>query len=240
MSALRLEKLLPAALLAAGIALGGFFIGRTLYLSKVAVNTAEVKGLAERRVEADLAYWRIEYSVAGPGGADVAGLYRRSGEDQKLILDLLVENGFTDTELKPGVINLRREEYRDSDQRVVDSRVVLDGSIEVQTTRVHELDKVRARLNDLVARGLDIRNPEPAYYFTGLNTIKPEMLKEATTNARLAADEFASNAGVTVGGIQAARQGSFVVTDAGEEYEQTRKIQKDVRVVTTITFYLTD
>ncbi len=35
----------------------------------------------------------------------------------------------------------------------------------------------------------------PAYYFTRLNKIKPAMLREATKNARIAANEFAENAG---------------------------------------------
>ncbi|MEM9622794.1 MAG: SIMPL domain-containing protein, partial [Pseudomonadota bacterium] len=70
--------------------------------------------------------------------------------------------------------------------------------------------------------------------------IKPSMLKEATKNARLAANEFAANAGVQVGGIRDARQGGFIVRDVGEDYSDTAKIDKDVRVVTTITFYLTD
>jgi hypothetical protein len=62
---------------------------------------------------------------------------------------------------------------------------------------------------------------------------------EATTNARLAANEFAANADVDVGGIRDARQGGFIIRDVGENYTDTTKIEKDVRVVTTITFYLT-
>jgi hypothetical protein len=66
------------------------------------------------------------------------------------------------------------------------------------------------------------------------------MLKEATTNARIAANEFAANAGVSVGGIRSAVQGGFIIKDVGDNYSDTQKIEKDVRVVTTITFYLTE
>lgn len=85
-----------------------------------------------------------------------------------------------------------------------------------------------------------MQNNPPAYHFTKLNDIKPAMLKEATTNARIAANEFATNAGVQVGGIVNARQGGFVIRDVGESYGDTAKIEKDVRVVTNITFYLTE
>jgi len=66
------------------------------------------------------------------------------------------------------------------------------------------------------------------------------MLKEATKNARIAANEFAVNAGVKVGGIRTARQGGFVIRDVGANYGDTGKIEKDVRVVTNVTFLLTD
>ena len=66
------------------------------------------------------------------------------------------------------------------------------------------------------------------------------MLKEATQNAKVAANEFAESAGAKVGRIRSARQGGFIIRDAGEEYGDTQKIEKDVRVVTTISFYLTD
>jgi len=75
--------------------------------------------------------------------------------------------------------------------------------------------------------------------FTRLNEIKPAMLREATKNARIAANEFAENAGVKVGGIRDAHQGGFSIRDVGESHGDTAKIEKDVRVVTTITFYLT-
>ena len=63
-----------ALLLAIGLAVAGYFVSGTLYKSKVALNTADVKGLAERRVEADTAYWSIQYSVGGSSEADVSQL----------------------------------------------------------------------------------------------------------------------------------------------------------------------
>ena len=70
--------------------------------------------------------------------------------------------------------------------------------------------------------------------------VQADMLREATKNARIAANEFAANAQVEVGGIRTARQGSFYVQDAGNRSNDSYEIEKDVRVVTTITFFLTD
>lgn len=231
--------LIPALLLAAAIAAAGFFVSKTLYNAKVGINTAEVKGLAERRVEADRAFWRIQYTVTGDDESQIAELYERSESDRQLIVDLLMDGGFAEDEVSPGVVDYRRQQFRDEDQNLVDEQFVLIGSIEVETDKVQLVAEARAKLNELIARGVDVRNNAPAYYFTRLNDIKPEMLQEATTNARIAANEFAENAGVEVGGIRDARQGGFIIRDVGENYGDTAKIEKDVRVVTTITFYLT-
>ncbi len=86
---------LSAVVLSVGIAVSGFFISETLYKSKVALNTADVKGLAERRVESDKAYWAITYRVSGTTAADVPKLYKNSESDQKIIIALLKESGFS-------------------------------------------------------------------------------------------------------------------------------------------------
>jgi hypothetical protein len=230
---------LPALVIALGIAAAGYFVGQTMYNSSVGINTAEVKGLAERRVEADRAFWRIQYTVTGQDKTAIDKLYEESKDDQAKIIALLTESGFGKDEISPGVVDYNYREFRDEDQNLVEEKFFLVGSIEVETEKVRLVSDARAKLNELIAQGVDIGNNSPSYYFTGLNEIKPEMLKEATTNARLAANEFASNAGVEVGGIRFARQGGFIIRDVGENYSDTTKIDKDVRVVTTISFYLT-
>ncbi|MTI10917.1 MULTISPECIES: SIMPL domain-containing protein [Curvivirga] len=226
--------------LALGITLGGYFIGQTMYNAKVALNTAEAKGLAEKRVKADRANWTIIFRNAGYKSEDIPALYKKSEENQKTIINLLKQNGFDESEIKLGVIDYSYMEYRDDNQNLVDERHQLTGSIDVETDKVDLVSTVRSSINKLITQGIDIENYAPRYYFTKLNEIKPEMLKEATQNARIAANEFASNAGANVGRIRNARQGGFIVRDAGEEYGDTAKIEKDIRIVTTITFYLTD
>jgi hypothetical protein len=225
---------------AIGLSVAGYFVGQTLYNAKVALNTAEVKGLAERRVVADRANWEIVYKVTGASREEIPMLYQQAEQHQHKISSLLKDQGFSDSEIQSGVLNYEYFEFRDDSQRLVDQTHTLVGNISVETEKVELVGKVRANVNALIAQGLQIENRPPAYRFTKLNEIKPEMLREATQNARIAANEFAENAGVKVGSIRSALQGSFFVRDAGEEYGDTVKMEKDVRVVTTITFFLTE
>lgn len=188
-----------------------FFACQTLYNSKIALNTADTKGLAERRVQADTAYWKIEYSVTGDHNAEIEALYKQSETDQEKIISLLTESGFSVDEIKPGIIRYHNREYRDENQKLVEEQHLLVGEISIETKNVKLVEQGRAKLNKLISQGLNITNNAPAYHFTRLNEIKPEMLKEATKNARIAANEFASNAGVNVGGIRSAQQGGFII-----------------------------
>ncbi len=204
--------------IALGLASAGYFIGQTMYNAKVALNTAEAKGLAERQVKADRANWTVKFSNAGNGRDDLPALYALSEQNQALIVSTLKRSGFTDDEIKPGILEYSYQEYRDENQKLVDQRHQLTGSIRIEADNVSLVETARASVNKLIGQGLNIENQPPAYLFTQLNEIKPAMLKEATTNARIAANEFAKNAGVTVGGIRSARQGSFFIRDAGEKY----------------------
>lgn len=225
---------------AAGMAVAGYFVSQTLYRSKVAVNIAEVKGLAERRVQADRAGWTVGYRLAAREQARIPELYQQAERAQQRIVDVLHESGFAEAEITPDVVQYEYRELRDDSQQVVERTHVLEGSVTVETDKVGQIAPARVKVNRLITEGIQVSSDAPKYYFTKLNDIKPDMLSEATRNARAAANEFAANAGVRTGGIRSARQGGFQVRDVGADYGDTGRIDKEVRVVTTITFYLTE
>lgn len=228
-----------------GLACCGFFISKTLYNSKIALNTAYVKGLAERRVFADTVNWTITLTVKGKEKSEIATLSSRAEDIQRNIAEILKNNGFDDKDISFGLMNHYYYEYRNEQQVVVDYYNTISTSIVISSNKVHNVEKARNSLNKynvekLIKEDVDLKEGYPSFLFTKLNEIKPEMLKEATKNARIAANEFAENAGAHVGSISNASQGSFQVVDAGMEYGDSQKIEKDVRVVTNITFYLRD
>lgn len=88
----------------------------------------------------------------------------------------------------------------------------------------------------LLARGIPFSGTYVNYTFNGLNKIKPEMIAEATKNAREAAAQFAKDSESTLGKIKTANQGQFSIDDldSGKPY------MKNVRVVSTVVYYLED
>lgn len=229
-----------ATVLALALAGAGHFVSQTHYNARVALNTAEVKGLSIQRARADLAYWDLHVYVSGDVNEPRVVLYDKAASQQRTIADLLVAHGFSESEITLGVIDYSVQEYRNDAHEVVEATQHLTASVHMETGKVSEVKSARTKLNRLIAEGFNITNEAPTYHFTGLNDIKPAMLREATQNARIAANEFAEDAGVRVGGIRNARQGAFSVVDVGSSYGNTHNVEKEVRVVTNIEFYLTE
>jgi hypothetical protein len=237
-----MERSKGAALVAAGMAIGlglvggGYFVSRTMVNSAL-VNTADVKGLAERAVSADQAIWQIGFKVTN---ADVKAGYAEVATNAGIIRLFLADSGFAADSVLAGPTTVSENEFRDPNGAVIEKRFDIVSSLIVTTGNVKAVDAAYQKAGDLIARGLLLTDSQPRYLFTALNAIKPEMLREAAQNARIAADEFAKNAGVAVGSIRSATQGGFEVRDinTGEYGSDDRSIAKNVRVVTNVTFYL--
>jgi len=98
--------------------------------------------------------------------------------------------------------------------------------------------------SELLREGVEVSATNASYTFTKLNALKPQMIAEATKNARRSADEFARDSGTSVGRIKTASQGYFSVGPRdGDECENCSSsggnspFQK-VRVVTSVDYEL--
>ena len=92
-----------------------------------------------------------------------------------------------------------------------------------------------------VRRGVVLEDGSGVQFsFTKLNAIKPEMIAQATRDARASAEQFAKDSGTSVGSIRSATQGYFSIgaRDGDEMGSGSDSPYKKVRVVTTVDFYL--
>ena len=225
--------LAASGILALGLVAGGYLLGDGLTRARAADRSVTVRGLAEREVTADLATWTIAYSgTAGNLPAAQADVDR----DTAAIRAFFQELGFPADAIQPAGVNV--------------STFVQDGvpSYTVRqrmTLRSNDIDRAQAAVRrqfDLVRAGVVLEEGSGiAYTFTRLNDIKPEMVAEATKDARAAAEQFAKDSGTGVGGIKQATQGYFSI-DArdgdGGGWGVADTPFKKVRVVTTVDFYL--
>jgi len=225
--------LASAGLLTVGLIIGGYLLGDGLLRAKMADRSVTVRGLAEREVTADLATWTIAYSAQS---TDLQSAQIDIDRDTDAITAFFKELGFKADALKPTGANVNQYNSNGTPQYTIRQRLSL------RTNDIEKAQAAVARQFDLVRRGVVLEDGSGmSYTFTKLDEIKPEMVAEATKDARQSAEQFADDSGTDVGGIKSATQGYFSINsrdgDAGG-YGVTDTPYKKVRVVTTVDFYL--
>ena len=223
-----------ATILAVGLITGGYLLGNGLLRAKEADRAVTVRGLAERDVTADLATWTIAYSDTG---SDLAAVQAKVRADTRAIEEFFAGLGFPKEALQPTGANV--SSYIDNGT----TRYTVRQRLALRTNDIARAQKAVARQFDLVGRGVLLEEGSGmAYTFTKLNDIKPEMVAEATRDARASAEQFAEDSGASVGAIKDATQGYFEINardgDSGGGWGVSDSPYKKVRVVTTVEFSL--
>ncbi len=186
----------------------------------------EVKGLSEKIVKADTAIWSLNFDVKSN---NVDTLYADIEKNLITIKSFLKEKGFDDAEINVAPVNIYQDTYRDALFRYNSTT-----QLSVYTKKV---DAVKAASKDtllLVKKGVAMNQNSVNFQFSDLNSVKPEMLGEAIKNARESAEQFAKDAGSSIGGISRGNQGVFDITDKDPGSPEYKKI----RVVSTLRFLL--
>ncbi|MFZ3200685.1 MAG: SIMPL domain-containing protein [Candidatus Acidiferrales bacterium] len=239
-------------LLAIGLVAGGWVLGAEIKAIRLGDRYVEVRGLAERDVKSDLAIWPIDYKEAGD---DLPSLYSKTEADRKVILEFLNQQGIRSSEIEVGVVSVTDNQASEwGGSKRAPFRYIVDQQVTVQTSRVDQVAAAAQKTMYLVQHGIVLNGNSGqglVYKFTGLNSIKPDMITEATRNARAAADRFALDSGSKVGSIRQAAQGVFSIlplhagVDTGESDEGSpygsnadSSLMKTVRVVTSVQYYL--
>lgn len=239
--------------IALGLVLGAWILGSQIKAIRLGDRYVTVKGLVERKVKSDFAIWPLGFKEAGD---DLASLSARTEADKNTVLQFLGQQGIQNAEIEIGVVRVvdtQANEYGGGNR--APHRYIVEQQITVRTSRVDQVAAAAQKTMQLLQKGIVLGgNPGQgvSYKFNGLNAIKPDMITEATRNARAAADRFAADSGSKVGSIRQANQGVFTVLAAdqgsatgeggpeysGEAFSPDSSIMKTIRVVTTVQYYL--
>jgi len=245
------SSVLFGALVAAGLVLGGWVLGAQIKATRLSDRYVSVKGLVERQVKSDQAIWSIGYKQAGD---ELSAVYSKTEADKKAILDFLKQEGLSGSDIQigiPHVIDTQANEYGNGNR--APHRFIVEQEIIVNTNQADKVAAAAQKTVSLLQKGIILNNDRGhglVYKFSGLNTIKPDMITEATRNARAAADRFALDSGSKVGSIRQANQGVFSILAAdpengfsddvggGGSVNSDSSLMKTVRVVTSVQYYL--
>lgn len=215
-----------------GLIVLGFFIKDGLVTSRTD-RYVSVKGLCEKEVYADKVIYPIKYIVLGN---DIQELYNQNSEKTAVLVKYLQENGISENEITVSapIVSDTRTEYGERKPYNFSVKTI----VTVCSQKVDIVRGLVSRQGELMSKGIVTVSNEwentVQYSFNGLNEIKPEMIAEATANARVAAEQFAKDSDSKLGKIRRATQGQFSISDRDENTPYI----KVVRVVTNVDFTL--
>ena len=217
------------------IAIGLVILGGSIEDGIEKERMVTVKGLAEMEVPANKVTWPLVYKEVGN---DLGTLYDKIKTTNRTIINFLKNKGIAENEISvnaPEIIDMQAERYNTNP---VPYRYNVTTVITVTSQQVDLVRSLISEQGELLKQGVAIIGGDYRYNveydFTGLNDIKPQMIEEATKNARESAMKFAKDSDSKLGKIIRANQGQFTI---GNRDAHTPYI-KHVRVVTTIDYSL--
>lgn len=227
------KHLIPSIAIIIGFALLGYFISSGLKSIANQDQYVTVKGLAEREVMANKVVWPLPYKCVSN---DMNQLYKEVERNSRTITAFLNDNGITGEEIivsVPVVTDRLAQSYAPDN---IKYRYQAEAVITVTSSKVEKIIELMKQQITLLEQGVVVGSEygyETRFEFTDLNSIKPEMVEEATRNARAVAQKFANDSGSELGKIKQASQGQFSISS-----DETTPQIKNIRVVTTVKYSL--
>lgn len=221
-----------------GLSSLGYLLGDAAIRFKEYERIINVKGLSEREYSADIVIWPIQFSTASN---DLEEIYKTIDGNTEKIKSFLKSAGIEENEItysSPAIMDKSAQQYGSQDR--AEFRYTASQTVTVYSSNIDVVRAVMSRMSELGKQGIVFTGndyqSQTEYIFTRLNEVKPEMIEEATRNAREVAEKFASDSKSSLGKIRAASQGQFSISDRDKNNPHI----KQVRVVSTISYYLSD
>jgi uncharacterized protein len=231
----RLPLLGGLALLAIAFVIGSFAIAHGIR-DKNRNDVISVTGSAKKRIASDYLVWTLsvasEQRSASGAARELAGwtgrirsFLRGAGVDDE---EVTVQPISTETVSRKGRVSSFR----------------LTRSFEIRSPRVSVLTDVADRSSRLLGEGVPLQADPPQYVYTKLPALRPQLLAQATRDARSRARVIVDATGSHLGKLRRVSVGVFQITSPNstevEDYGvyDTSTLQKDVTAVVNVTFAL--
>lgn len=209
----------------------------------------EVTGSAKRRIVSDLIEWQATVTTEH---LDRTAAFKQLRQHVEQTLVYLKKQGILDEELRVQSVmtdEIIETEYQGKgDERI--ERKIKKGfrttqQINLSSKDVKKIERVSREVTQIMEQGVQIASQSPSYFYTGLGTLKIEMLAEAAKDCRQRAERIlASTGGATLGKLRRADMGIININSANstevsnEGNSDTASLEKDILTVAHCSFDL--
>ena len=182
-------------------------------------GTITVTGLGETQFTSDLIVIDGSLDVEN---YDAAEGYRQLEQNRESVISFLTSKGVAREAITfnmPSTYKLSESIYENGNY--IGSRFVgysLSQSFTIESNEVDTVEAAARELPSLLARGIAIEVNNPMYYYSGLESVKLDLLSAAAADAHERAKNIVENSGAELGNLTWSRAGVFQITAAtGDE-----------------------
>lgn len=206
-------------------------------------NTVTVTGAAKKQITSDLVVWRGSFSAQN---TSLPEAYARLNQDQAKVKRYLLQQGIEEKDIVFSSINtipLYQMNPNGTQSNVLEGYRLFQ-SVEIKSGNVEKITDISRTSTELINQGVQFESQPPQYFYTKLNDLKITMLGEAAKDARMRAEQLASNSGGKIGGLRSSKMGVFQITPLNStevsDYgiNDTSSLEKEITAVVNVEFYV--
>jgi uncharacterized protein len=214
-----------------------FIIRSTLIHVKGFGRTITVTGAAYKPIESDYASWEGEIKVIS---STIENAYLKLEQDLLKLKEFMIEQDLSEEAYEFKHVNIGRQYDRFGQPQ----EYILTQRFELEMGDVQRVRNLSLEASSLIEKGVELNSYNPRYIYTKLDDIKLEMIKAATENAKLRAQQLAETTGKKVGAPTSARVGVFQIRPqhsqevSGYGISDVSSIKKEIACTVHISFLI--
>lgn len=180
-----------------------------------------VTGLGSKDFVSDLIVWNGSFSRRS---FDLQSASSELNKDREIVKKYLVGKGVPESAMVFSAVNIQKEfDSRYDNNGNYTSTFAgysLTQNITIESKEVDKIEGIVREVTELINQGVELYSPSPEYYYTKLAELKIEMIASATQDARVRAEQIATNSNASLGNLRNATMGIFQITgqNSSEEY----------------------
>jgi len=167
-------------------------------------RTISVTGAASKQIMADFAIWEGKVQASA---ASLETAYAKMERGLTEARAYMASAGFGETDYDISAVQMNR--YQERETGAVTFYLV--AVIKAQSSNIEKIKSLSTGASSLIEKGIEFASQTPRFICTKTDEVKIEMIKAATENAKLRAEQLAESTGRKIGAPTSARVGVFQI-----------------------------
>lgn len=176
-----------------------------------------VTGSAQKNFESDIINWTAQYARKS---LDISQASAMLEQDKDQVVSFLISNGIKREDIVVQSVNISRDYEYQYDSRGNSQRVFtgysLSQSVVVQSKDLDKVEEAAREISSLLSKGIELSSYSPQFFYSDLESLKLDLIKEASDNAFQRANNIASESKAKIESLLQADLGVFQITGQNE------------------------